>query len=60
MDEKLQKLILDPYAKVRKWVEDTRKAIQPHFDEIHVAFFQMKEMIKKALAGAGSGETKTG
>ncbi|XP_027182615.1 glutathione S-transferase T1-like [Coffea eugenioides] len=59
VDEELQKRILDPYEKVRKWVEDTKKAIQPHFDEIHAAVFQNKEMIKKALAGAGSGETKT-
>ncbi|KAL3499351.1 hypothetical protein ACH5RR_038444 [Cinchona calisaya] len=59
LDEKLHKQILDPHEKVRIWVEDTRKAVNPHFDEIHTTLFQTKEILKKMRSNTGSGETKT-
>ncbi|KAL3498828.1 hypothetical protein ACH5RR_041560 [Cinchona calisaya] len=59
LDEKLHERILGPHEKVRKWVDNTRNATQPHFDEIHAVLFQAKERLKKSRSNEGSGGTNT-
>ncbi|XP_019195780.1 PREDICTED: glutathione S-transferase T1-like [Ipomoea nil] len=47
VEEKDRDRILSPYSKVQKWIDDTKKATMPHFDEIHVALFQLKQRLQK-------------
>ncbi|KAG9156509.1 hypothetical protein Leryth_006503 [Lithospermum erythrorhizon] len=44
--------ILGPYKKVLKWIEDTKDATSPHFDEVHDVLNQVKEKLQK-LPSAG-------
>lgn len=37
--------ILSPYKRVLKWIDDTKNATQPHFDEIHEALFSVVEKL---------------
>ncbi|XP_027183193.1 glutathione S-transferase T1-like [Coffea eugenioides] len=47
LDEKDRKRLLDPHEKVRKWMDDTRNAMQPYFGEIHGVLFQLKDKLKE-------------
>ncbi|CDP09754.1 unnamed protein product [Coffea canephora] len=47
LDEKVRQRLLDPHEKVRKWVDDTRNAMQPYFGEIHGVLFQLKDKLKE-------------
>ncbi|KAJ4823221.1 hypothetical protein Tsubulata_004481 [Turnera subulata] len=42
--------ILSPYKKVQQWMEDTIKATQPHFDEVHKILFKIKNRLQKQRA----------
>ncbi|XP_022985460.1 glutathione S-transferase T1-like [Cucurbita maxima] len=47
LDEKERSRILGPYQKVREWVENTRNAANPHFDEVHKLLFKLKATLQK-------------
>ncbi|KAG6577187.1 Glutathione S-transferase T1, partial [Cucurbita argyrosperma subsp. sororia] len=47
LDEKDRSRILGPYQKVREWVENTRNAANPHFDEVHKLLFKLKATLQK-------------
>ncbi|KAL3498826.1 hypothetical protein ACH5RR_041558 [Cinchona calisaya] len=59
LDEKIHKQILEPYEKVRKWMDDTRNATQPYFDEFHAVLFQAKEKLIKIRSRGDNAETKS-
>ena len=42
MDENDRSRILGPHKKVQQWIEDTRNATKPHFDEVHTILFKAK------------------
>ena len=63
MDEKDRNRILGPYKKVQQWIENTRNATQPHFDEVHKIIMKAKEKLqnqrlKEANDGGGSSTKK--
>ncbi|XP_051119067.1 glutathione S-transferase T1 [Andrographis paniculata] len=47
LDEKDRERILGPYERVLKWIEDTKNVTRPHFDEVHLILFKVKEKLKK-------------
>ncbi|XP_023552205.1 glutathione S-transferase T1-like [Cucurbita pepo subsp. pepo] len=47
LDEKDRSRILGPYQKVREWVENTKNAANPHFDEVHKLLFKLKATLQK-------------
>uniref|UniRef100_A0A803PLF0 glutathione transferase n=1 Tax=Cannabis sativa TaxID=3483 RepID=A0A803PLF0_CANSA len=42
LDEKDRIRILGPYKKVQQWIESTKSATSPHFDEVHKILFKAK------------------
>ncbi|KAE9607739.1 hypothetical protein Lal_00013450 [Lupinus albus] len=42
LDEKDRDRILGPHKKVQQWIESTRNATKPHFDEVHNVLYKMK------------------
>lgn len=46
LDEKDRDRILGPHEKVQRWIESTRNATKPHFDEVHDILFKLKTKIK--------------
>ncbi|XP_076897767.1 glutathione S-transferase T1-like isoform X1 [Bidens hawaiensis] len=42
--------ILSPYKKVVKWMEDTKKATAPHFEEVHGILFKAQKKIRERMA----------
>ncbi|KAI3897696.1 hypothetical protein MKW92_037662 [Papaver armeniacum] len=47
LDDKDRRRILSPFKKVLKWIENTRIATSPHFEEAHNILFKAKSKIKK-------------
>lgn len=50
MGEDNKKRILEPFMKVQEWIENTKLAMAPHFDEVHNSIFSQVralEMIKE-------------
>ncbi|KAJ4712104.1 Glutathione S-transferase protein [Melia azedarach] len=47
LDEKDRTRLLGPHKKVQQWIEDTKNATRPHFDEVHKALFRVKERLQK-------------
>ncbi|GAV57943.1 GST_N domain-containing protein [Cephalotus follicularis] len=45
LDEKDRNRILGPHKKVQQWIESTRNATRPHFDEVHKIVFKVKERL---------------
>ncbi|CAH9144330.1 unnamed protein product [Cuscuta epithymum] len=50
LDDKDRESIISPYKKVLAWIDATKKATQPHFDEVHTALFKVKEKLKQQRA----------
>ncbi|CAH1451416.1 unnamed protein product [Lactuca virosa] len=48
--------ILSPYKKVVEWIEDTKKATAPHFDEVHEFLFKAQKRIREQTAKESSGK----
>lgn len=48
-DEQVRERILSPHKKVLKWIEDTKNATGPHFDEIHEIVFKVREILQKKM-----------
>ena len=49
MSEKDYERILSPYKKVLQWIEDTKKATAPHFDEVHEFLFKAQKRIRERM-----------
>ena len=47
MDEKDHSRILSPYKKVLQWIEDTRTATNPHFEEVHNILYRAKKKFEQ-------------
>lgn len=47
LGEEICERILCPHKKVLKWIEDTRDATQPHFDEIHAIVFKVRKKLQQ-------------
>ncbi|KAJ8766186.1 hypothetical protein K2173_021703 [Erythroxylum novogranatense] len=47
LHEKDRYRLLGPHKKVQKWIEDTKSATRPHFDEVHKVIFLVKERLQK-------------
>ncbi|XP_022760027.1 glutathione S-transferase T1-like [Durio zibethinus] len=63
LDENDRTRLLGPHKKVQQWIENTRKATQPHFDEVHDILMKVKEKLqiqrlKEANYGGGSDKKK--
>ncbi|XVF51502.1 hypothetical protein PTKIN_Ptkin04bG0190100 [Pterospermum kingtungense] len=62
LDEKDRNRLLGPHKKVQQWIENTRNATQPHFDEVHNILMRVKERLQnQRLKGAnieGGSSTK--
>ncbi|PIN11871.1 Glutathione S-transferase [Handroanthus impetiginosus] len=57
VDDKDRERILAPHQRVLKWIDDTKAATRPHFDEVHSVLFKVKEKLKKLRSqGGGAGE----
>ncbi|XP_052620505.1 glutathione S-transferase T1-like [Lactuca sativa] len=46
LSEKECERILSPFKKVVEWIEDTKKATAPHFDEVHGILFRAQKRIR--------------
>ncbi|KAL8244902.1 hypothetical protein R6Q59_011160 [Mikania micrantha] len=49
LSEKDCNRILSPYVKVVEWVEDTKSAIAPHFEEVHGLLFESQKRIREQM-----------
>ncbi|KAL7597214.1 hypothetical protein Lser_V15G27662 [Lactuca serriola] len=49
LSEKDYNRILSPYKKVKKWIEDTRSATAPYFDEVHEHLFESQKGIREKM-----------
>ncbi|MCD7460879.1 Glutathione S-transferase theta-1 [Datura stramonium] len=54
LDEKDHERIIGPYKRVLKWIDDTKNAMEPHFQEVHVILFKAKEKFHKQRYAVGS------
>ncbi|KAK4728729.1 hypothetical protein R3W88_021717 [Solanum pinnatisectum] len=54
LDEKDREQIIGPYKRVLKWIDDTKNAMEPHFQEVHVILFKAKEKFHKRRHAVGS------
>lgn len=54
LDEKDRERIIGPYKRVLKWIDDTKNAMEPHFQEVHVILFKAKEKFHKQRHAVGS------
>ncbi|KAI8569508.1 hypothetical protein RHMOL_Rhmol02G0284300 [Rhododendron molle] len=52
LDEKDIDRILGSRKKIQQWVEDTKNATKPHFEEIHGLLFETKAELQKLRLGA--------
>ncbi|KAL7167514.1 hypothetical protein ACSBR2_038055 [Camellia fascicularis] len=55
MEEEDRNRILGPHKKVQRWIEDTKLATSPHFEEFHGVLYQVKAKLQKQrLLGANT------
>ncbi|XP_014507473.1 glutathione S-transferase T1 [Vigna radiata var. radiata] len=47
LDEKNRSRILSPYKKVLQWIDDTRAATNPHFEEVHNILYRAKKKFEQ-------------
>ncbi|KAK4338410.1 hypothetical protein RND71_042897 [Anisodus tanguticus] len=60
VDEKDRERILGPFKRVLKWLDDTKNAMEPHFEEVHSTLSEIKEKLQKQRNAAGSKITQSG
>ncbi|XP_073134815.1 glutathione S-transferase T1-like [Henckelia pumila] len=48
--EKDHDRILGPHTRVLKWIDDTKNATAPHFNEVHSVLFKVKEKLRRKLS----------
>ncbi|KAI4367896.1 hypothetical protein MLD38_016522 [Melastoma candidum] len=58
VEEDERQRILGPYQKVQKWMESTRKATQPHFDDVHEIVFKVKTKLQQIKQSGGESKRK--
>ncbi|KAJ8526911.1 hypothetical protein K7X08_029388 [Anisodus acutangulus] len=54
LDEKDRERRIVPYKRVLKWIDDTKNAMEPHFQEVHLILFKAKERFQKQKYAVGS------
>ncbi|XP_035549918.1 glutathione S-transferase T1-like isoform X2 [Juglans regia] len=59
LDEKDHSRILGPHKKVQQWIEDTRNATRPHFDEVHTILYKAKTKLAVQRSVRGNSETES-
>ncbi|CAL5214797.1 unnamed protein product [Lathyrus oleraceus] len=59
LDEKDRDRILSPYKKVVRWIEDTRAATNPHFDQVHNILFRIKMKLQHQRSTDAEAGTET-
>lgn len=60
LEEKDRSRLLGPHKKVQQWIENTRNATRPHFDEVHKVIFKVKEKLQnQRLKGASNDGTES-
>ncbi|XVF10616.1 hypothetical protein REPUB_Repub07fG0198000 [Reevesia pubescens] len=60
LDEKDRASLLGPHKKVQQWIENTRNATKPHFDEVHKILMKVKEKLNnQGLNGTNDGGEST-
>ncbi|KDP25451.1 hypothetical protein JCGZ_20607 [Jatropha curcas] len=59
LDEKDRNRILGPRRKVQQWIEDTRNATRPHFNEVHQILFKVKAKLEKQRSKRAINETES-
>ncbi|KAK7251298.1 hypothetical protein RIF29_34358 [Crotalaria pallida] len=55
LDENDRDRILGPHKKVQQWIESTRNATKPHFDEVHNVLYKMKMKLSTQLSNQADG-----
>jgi len=59
VDEKDRNRILSPHKKVLQWIEDTKNATQPHFDEIYAVLYDVKGRFQQMRQAGANTETRS-
>ncbi|KAG2677310.1 hypothetical protein I3843_12G093600 [Carya illinoinensis] len=59
LDEKDHSRILGPHKKVQQWIEDTRNATRPHFDEVHTILYKAKTKLAVQRSVRANSETES-
>ncbi|XP_059277729.1 glutathione S-transferase T1-like [Lycium ferocissimum] len=54
VDEKDRERILGPFKRVQKWLDDTKSAMAPHFEEVHSILPEAKEKLQKRRNDGGN------
>ncbi|EEF51173.1 glutathione S-transferase T1 [Ricinus communis] len=54
LDEDDRHRLLEPYKKVKQWIENVKEATSPHFDEVHDTLYKFSAMLKQKSAGGKS------
>ncbi|KAE8662029.1 putative phospholipid hydroperoxide glutathione peroxidase [Hibiscus syriacus] len=49
-------MLLGPHKKVQQWIENTRNATSPHFDEVHRVLVKVKEILQNRRLKAAKNE----
>ncbi|KAL7167515.1 hypothetical protein ACSBR2_038056 [Camellia fascicularis] len=60
LDEEDRNRILGPHKKVQQWIEDTKLATRPHFEEIHRLLFEVKAKLQEQRLLGANTETESG
>ncbi|XP_015085068.1 glutathione S-transferase T1-like isoform X2 [Solanum pennellii] len=60
LDEKDRERILGPFKRVLKWLDDTKNAMAPHFEEVQSTLAGYKEKVQKQRNTVGSKITQSG
>ncbi|KAG5058564.1 hypothetical protein AAZX31_05G193000 [Glycine max] len=55
LDEKDRDRILGPHKKVQQWIESTRNATRPHFDEVHTILYKLKTRLSEQQSNQADG-----
>ncbi|XP_038687046.1 glutathione S-transferase T1-like [Tripterygium wilfordii] len=53
LDEKDRSRIFGPHKKVQQWIDDTKNATRPHFDQVHEIIFKFKTRLQKQQSRDG-------
>ncbi|WCJ26260.1 Glutathione S-transferase T1 [Euphorbia peplus] len=59
VDDENRERILGPHKKIQQWIEDTRYAMRPYFDEVHKTVFKSKARLHKQPPKGSPCETQT-
>ncbi|KAK7318254.1 hypothetical protein RJT34_02953 [Clitoria ternatea] len=59
LDEKDRDHFLGPHKKVQQWIESTRSATRPHFDEVHNVLYKLKTKLSMLQPDPANGMTES-